>query len=204
MVHGTNFGVELIIKTDREIDYYNDLLKISIDIRQKLYEKNENSILVYKRNYFDKKFNKLEYCNEYLNALNDIKYDRLYVSRQTHPELFLYNDVKIYNNFIKNQDCEQSISQEELNNLKEELNVLETKFDLENIGKRRKYLINKIEIQNIIINFDYFQKVKEIEKKLTDIKLTEEENEVVNKILNHDLFKNDKVWFEFILCEEDY
>jgi hypothetical protein len=62
MVHGIDYGLRLVIKTDRPepIDYFNDVLKISIDIRKELYKGGSNSFVVFELSHLIKRLDTVE------------------------------------------------------------------------------------------------------------------------------------------------
>jgi predicted small metal-binding protein len=204
MVHGTNYGLQYIFMADRDIDYYDDILKISIDIRKKLFEKNSKSFIIFNTTEFDKRLYNLDHGKKYINALNNIEYN-MSVSRETNPEYFLYYDVVVYNK--EKHNYLTILSLEKINKLKLELELLNhenNNYYDQNTYKTIQKLKNKIDIQNIISNEEYYKKVKQIENELIDIKLTDEEKEIIKKIVNHKLFHFDVTWHGFEFMNEKY
>ena len=56
-----------------------------------------------------------------------------------------------------------------------------TNFDVE-----RSFIVKELlPVQRIIMNNDYFEEIKKMERELTDIKLTETEEELITCILKH-------------------
>jgi hypothetical protein len=202
MVHGTNIGLQYIFIVDREIDYYNDILKISMDIRKKLFEKNSKSFIIFQINEFDKRFYESKHGKKYINALNKIYALNIEYDGEKYPEDFLYYDVMIYNK--EKHNYHKILSFDEFNQLKNEFENL--KNDSDNYFNKKTYdkikeLKNEIDIQRIFIDSKYFEQVKKIENELINIELTDEEKEIIKKIEEHSLFHFDVKWhgFEFVL-----
>lgn len=239
MVHGTDYGVELIIKTDRPepLDYFSDILKISSDVRKELYKNEDTSSLtVYKLSQFEKRFSQLEHYYPYINSLHELSYNPHFrdCSREMKPKEYFYFDV---NNFDKTHNVEP-ISSEEFIALEKKYkkytswvydNSWNVNTNEEFKGVTAKQLFDELNIQYLLTNqgttqgsrdgcpplafpepllFEneptksYYQNVKEMHTHLTTIELTEEEKETIAKIMAHDVFHGNKVWWEMRLATE--
>jgi hypothetical protein len=97
MVSGINIGIQYIFWCDRDIDYYNDFLQVSIDIRKKLVERDSNSFIIFTRNELNQRFQNLEIAKIYCNAHYEIYYDGANITREKNPDYLLYYDVMMYN-----------------------------------------------------------------------------------------------------------
>jgi hypothetical protein len=103
-----------------------------------------------------------------------------------------------YKNLIKhNNNLEQPISITELELLEKRYDVLNAicydddfwikyseKEQIE-LNTERKDLFAKLKIQRIIARPEYFEKIVQCEQSLTNVLLTDKENELLQKILNH-------------------
>jgi hypothetical protein len=202
MVHGINVGLQYIFLVDRDIDYYDDILKLSIDIRKKLFEKNKKSFIIYNISNFNKRFSKLENSKKYLDAFNIIKQNNN-ISRQANPDIFVYYDVMVYNK--EKHNYFNKLSLDEFNKLENEFKKLNDDDDYDTVKYERiDELHNILDIQHIIMNSEYFEKIKKLENELINITLTKEEIEIINKIENHSLFHFDVIWHGFELVIESY
>ena len=120
------------------------------------------------------------------------------LTREQHFEEFKYFDVKIYKNLIKhNKNLPHPISSKELELLEESYKIRRRIY--EGNDYRTKYsekeqiefnyeclnLSEQLYIQRIISNPEYFEEIKEIERKLTDIELTDGEKDLINSVINH-------------------
>lgn len=212
MVHGTDYGVELIIKTDRPepLDYFSDILKISSDVRKELYKNEDTSSLtVYKLRQFEKRFSQLEHYDSYIKSLHELSYNHHFrdCSREMKDKEYFYFDV---NNFDKTHNVEPMGSEEfialQTKYKKYTSWVYDNSFSVDNNeefkGVNVKQLFDSVNIQYVLTNPEYYQKVKDMHTHLTTIELTEEEKETISKIMAHDVFHGNKVWWEMRLATE--
>jgi hypothetical protein len=198
MVHGDYFGVNYIIHLTKPIDLFNDLLPICISNRHMLKIINPTKISIFKPTNFDERLNSKEMYS-YISSFYELKNKcyaktNLFKNRKLFPDLFVYYDVFIYSTIIKGRNF-QIISNEELDVIKIRCNELEniinnntfeygsseTKLLFDELNLLRK----KIEIQIIICNKEYLQKIKDIEEKITNIQLTDEEIMLIKNIESH-------------------
>lgn len=203
MVHGNFYGVQYEIYLNKNVDFYNDILPIWMSVRERIeYEivkygngKHKLTIIPYKK--LDKRFGNLENARNYVSANDAISFNRS-LSRDINVEEFKYLDVKIYKNLIKhNKNLPKPISTEELQLLEESYKIILKKSEdpeywnklsekeLIEIDDERIQLTDKLNIQRIIARPEYFEEILRIEKSLTSIVLSNEENELVQKVLNH-------------------
>jgi acyl carrier protein phosphodiesterase len=205
MVHGNNYGIEYVIFLEKPIDYFDDFLPICIDTRKmfKLDKVRRNSdfykLVIINDHELDKRFSQREHIQKYMRSLDYISYNHL-KDRTTHPEEFKYYDVKMYNKYIKYSDDIESLpvfSQTQLEQLEQKMNELSNKYneddywekytseERKNFDIERQLLNEVLTIQRIISNSDYFTEIKKIYDELTNIELTEEEKQIINKVLTH-------------------
>lgn len=205
MVHGNNYGIEYVIFLEKPIDYFDDFLPICIDTRKmfKLDKVRRNSdfykLVIINDHELDKRFSQREHIQKYMRSLDYISYNHL-KDRTTHPEEFKYYDVKMYNKYIKYSDDIESLpvfSQTQLEQLEQKMNELTNKYneddywekytseERKNFDIERQLLNEVLIIQRIIKDPDYFTEIKQIYNELTNIELTEEEKQTIDKVLNH-------------------
>ena len=205
MVHGNNYGIEYVIFLEKPIDYFDDFLPICIDTRKmfKLDKVRRNSVfyklVIINNSDLDNRFAKREHIQKYMRSLDYISYNHL-KDRTTHPEEFKYYDVKMYNKYIKYSDDIESLpvfSQTQLEQLEQKMNELTNKYneddywekytseERKNFDIERQLLNEVLIIQRIIKDPDYFTEIKKIYDELTNIELTEEEKQIINKVLTH-------------------
>ena len=201
MVHGNYYGVQYEIYLSKKLDLFNDVLPICIDVRKMIslekIDKNSDGyklvIIPYKE--LDKRFEKRELFDKYVRSLDEISYDRG-VTRKTHPELFKYYDVKIYSQHVKHSEEIEPFTAEMFQKLENKVEELTNKCysddywekysseERQKIDSERNFLMGVLKVQRIIQNKDYFEEIKKIERELTDIELTDEEKELINKVLS--------------------
>jgi hypothetical protein len=205
MVHGNNYGIEYVIFLEKPIDYFDDFLPICIDTRKmfKLDKARRNSyfykLVIINDNELDKRFSQREHIQKYIRSLDYISYNHL-KDRTTYPEEFKYYDVKMYNKYIKyNHDIEIffPFSQTQIQQAEQRINELTNKYNEDEYWTKytseerknfniEKSILNELIItQRIISNPDYFKEIKQIYNELTNIELTEEEKQKINKVLTH-------------------
>ena len=203
MVHGNYYGAQYEIYLNKQIDFYNDILPIWISVRERIeYElikfgNGQYKLIVIPYQKLDKRFQKLEYTRNYMSAIDILSINNT-LTRENSLEEFKYFDVKIYKNIIKhNKNLPEPISSEELESLEESYKIIRRKFEeddywtkysekeLIEYDNERISLIQKLNIQRIIARPDYFEEIKRIEESLTDIILSNEEEEIVNLVVSH-------------------
>jgi hypothetical protein len=202
MVHGNNYGIEYVIFLEKPIDLFDVVLPICIDTRKmiKLEKVRRNSdsykLVIINHNELDKRFSQREYIHKYIRSLDYISYNHL-KDRTTHPEEFKYYDVKMYNKYIKYSDDIETLPAFSQTQLEQKITELTKKYNEDNYWEKytseerknfdiERQLLNEVlTIQRIISNSDYFTEIKKIYDELTNIELTEEEKQIINKVLTH-------------------
>ena len=200
MVHGDYFGINYIIHLTKPIDLFNDLLPICSSNRHMLTLINPTKISIFTPTNFDKRLNSKE-MSSFISALYELNHN-CYAktnynhnhTRQLFPDLYLYYDVFIYSTIIKGRTVE-IITNDELDIMKTRYNELEIMLnnDTYNYGSNEyklcfdelKLLRKTIEIQTIICNKEYLQKIINTEEKITNISLTDEEDMLIKSIESH-------------------
>jgi hypothetical protein len=199
MIHAVQYEISLTTK----LDYFNDILPICIDIRRMLkysevpmniYE-NKHKIIVFGHEKFAHRFNICSlHSSKYQSILNKLSSTNCCITYEDQ----LYTNVKIYKNKIKhNPENQTPIDKEKFNELENAYNEIETslnsykKYEIFTQSEIQKLEYDKIklhdvlEIQRCVQNEKYFNKLIAIEKELTNIELSEEENNILQKVLNH-------------------
>lgn len=195
MVHGDYFGINYIIHLTKPIDLFNDLLPICCSNRHMLTLINPTKISIFTSTRFDKRLMAKE-MSSFISAFYELKnkcyaQTNLLKTRQLFPDLYLYYDVLKYSTIIKGRNI-QIISNEELNVMKTRYNELENMINNDTYkygSSESKLLFNEfnllrdtIEIQTIINNKEYLQKIKDMEEKITNIQLTDEEIMLIKSV----------------------
>ena len=204
MVHGDYFGINYIIHLTKPIDLFNDLLPICTSNRHMITLINPTKISIFTPTRFDKRLNSKE-MSSFISALYELNHN-CYAktnynhnhTRQLFPDLFLYYDVLLYSTMIKGRTIEM-ISNEELDIMKTRYNELEIMLnnDTYNYGSYEdklfsdelKLLRKTIEIQTIICDKEYLQKIIDIEEKITNISLTDEEAMLIKSVESNTVIK---------------
>ena len=200
MVHGDYFGINYIIHLTKPIDLYNDLLPICISNRHMLTLINPTKISIFIPTRFDKRLNSKE-MSSFISALYELNHNCYAKTNYNHnhtrklfPDLFLYYDVLLYSTTIKGRTIE-IITNEELDIMKTRYNELVIMLNdtLNNYGTNEhklftdelKLLRKTIEIQTIICDKEYLQKIIDTEEKITNISLTDEEAMLIKSVESH-------------------
>ena len=209
MVHGDYFGINYIIYLTKPIDLFNDLLPICISNRHMLTLINPTKISVFNSSKFDKRLDSKEisslFCS--FDKLQYKCYKNLLKNRQLFPDMYLYYDVFIYSTIIKGRLID-IISNDELDIMKTRYNELENMinndtYDINNyklFSDELNILRKTIEIQIIICDKEYLQKIIDIEGKITNNILTDEETMLIKSIESHPTINKiiEKSGFEII------
>ena len=198
MVHGDYFGINYIIHLTKPIDLFNDLLPICISNRHMLTLINPTKISIFTSTMFNKRLNSKE-MSSFISAFYELRnkcyaQTNLLKNRQLFPDLYVYYDVLQYSTIIKGRSIEM-ISNDEFDVIKTRYNELEIMLnnDTYNYGSYEhklffdelKSLRKTIEIQTIICNKEYLQKIKDMEEKITNVQLTDEEIMLIKNIESH-------------------
>jgi hypothetical protein len=202
MVHGDYFGINYIIHLTKPIDLFNDLLPICCSNRHMLTLINPTKISIFTSTRFDKRLMAKE-MSSFISAFYELK-NNCYAktnalkTRQLFPDLYLYYDILKYSTIIKGRNI-QMISNDELDAIITRYNELENIINngTYNYGSSEtkllfdelKLLRDTIEIQTIINNKEYLQKIKDMEEKITNIQLTDEEIMLIKSVKTNTTIK---------------
>ena len=210
MVHGDYYGINYIIYLTKPIDLFNDLLPICISNRHMLTLITPTKINIFNSHIFDKRLNAKEMSSLFY-SFSELQYQNkqcrnLLKNRQLFPNLYLYYDVFIYSTLIKGIPI-NAILNDELDVMKTRYNELENMlnndtYDINNKSffEELKLLHKTIEIQTIICDKEYLQKIINIEGKITNNILTDEETMLIRSIEFHPTINKiiEKSGFEII------
>jgi hypothetical protein len=199
MVHGNWYSARYEIYLTKPLDLYNDFLPICSSIRYmlKYIQMGKDGIDGYKiiiidTANLDKRFTTRPIANSYARALDTIDYSYKTVTREKDPTMFEYQDVFIYANKIKHQNQEDNlfipIKKEQLEELKIRLEeIIDISSGLRDNVLQLEYnkIFKTIQIQPIIANPEYYNKIISTEQELTNIELTQEELELIKAVETH-------------------
>lgn len=202
MVHGNYYGVQYEIYLNKELDLFDDILPICIDVRKmislekvdKISKKYKLVVIPYKE--LEKRFVKKEYFSNYMQSNDYISFNSLHITRKSNSDKFKYYDVKTYKNILKHNQCPIPFTQEELKNCEKRFEDIIEIYKCDNFWNKpeeerkeldieQDKLRQTLNIQRIISNPVYFEEIKEIERELTNIELTRDEEELVLQVLHH-------------------
>ena len=211
MVHGDYYGINYIIYLTKPIDLFNDLLPICISNRHMLTLITPTKINIFNSHIFDKRLNGEE-MSLLFYALSELQYQNkqcrnLLKNRQLFPNLYLYYDVFIYSTLIKDRSI-STITNDEFDVIKTRYNELDNMWNNDSYDYHNSFpffdelnsLRKTIEIQTIICDKEYLQKIIDIEEKITNNILTNEEMILIKSIESHPTINKiiEKCGFEII------
>ena len=206
MVHGNWYSARYEIYLTKPLDLYNDILPICSSIRYmlKYIQMGKDGIDGYKliiidTANLDKRFTTRPIANSYACALDTIEYSYKTVTREKDPTMFEYQDVFTYANKIKHQNQEDNlfipIKKEQLEELKIRLEEIidvsaglrdkKSEIDVNVLQLEYNKIFKTIQIQLIIANPEYYNKIISMEQELTNIKLTQEELDLIKAVETH-------------------
>ena len=195
MVHGNYYGVQYEIYLNKQLNLFDDVLPICIDVR-KMISLEHNKLVIIPYRELDKRFEKREHVIKYMESMDEISYNYR-ITRKTNPELFKYQDVKNYTTYIKHSELPEPYTEEHFQKLEHRVEELSSKYneldywekysseERKKFDTERSILIEVLRVQRIIRNKEYFEEIKEIERELTNIELTDGEKELITRILEH-------------------
>lgn len=204
MVHGISCNLQYEVYLKNKIDLYDDVLPICIDIREmisieKIKNKDQYKLVIIDgnklENYIRKNKEIYDIVQKYHSALYinyNYEKNKLYQNYDNYDdEEFLFYNVIIYENKIKNNILPNVLTKEEFEIIKNKYKQIENNEEkVQEMGK----LCKIIEIQQIITNPEFFNKIIDIEKKITNIQLNDDLIELINKVLLHPKLQNLIEW----------
>ena len=203
MVHGNWYSARYEIYLTKPLDLYNDILPICSSIRYmlKYIQMGKDGIDGYKliiidTANLDKRFTTRPIANSYACALDTIEYSYKTVTREKDPTMFEYQDVFTYANKIKHQNSPVIMSTMGLDDLKIRLKEIRDILDADGRDKKSEndfnaltleynQLFKTIQIQTIIVNPEYYNKIISMGQELTNIELTQEELDLIKAVETH-------------------
>jgi hypothetical protein len=140
--------------------------------------------------------------NKYLqNITGTLVYADPNIMEKMRNNLFICLDVYNYSKFVKDEKNLIPLSKQEILDI--EL-IYKKLLDDETNYKDIYKLTELLKIQYIISDSDYYQKIIEIEKNITNIQLTKEEELLIEKIIKHPKLEGLIEYSHFELVSENY
>lgn len=191
MVHFDYHGVQYEAYLNRELDLYDVILPVCIDVRKmisitKIDRTNDYKLVILPYNELEDRFSKNPHFSKYIES----HYTDFECTREKNPDAFKYYDAKTYNRMKKQPESYKPYTQEELKNCEKRLQEAKDNEDWFEEHQLKKVL----NIQRMILNTTYFEEIKKIEHEMTDIELTDKEKEVISKVLDHPKLKGAIKW----------
>lgn len=193
MVHGNFYSIQYEIILNKEIDFYNDLLPIWINTRSRI-EMENNKLIVIPNKNLDKQLYHNSIFNEYIKQNDEASYQIKY----TNEDQIINNKylmVNHYSKYVKNNyNLPEPMNEEEYKKLVEKYQDICKKVNDNNITtdeflnleREKTKLFDQLKVQRIIHNSEFFEEIKNLEKNLINqITLTDEQNEFIQKVINH-------------------
>jgi hypothetical protein len=183
MVHGNIYGIQYEIYLSKPLDLYNDVLPMCTQVRKMIkYEESANKLVLISYGDLSGRFYSNPLARTWAQILDINDYEQ---KQNPTGQMKEFYDVKIYSGY-KHEQIEP-IGSEELNSISKKINKLEEI----NGWTKELYELHKIKnIQSIVQDSDYFNKVKSIEESLTNVVLTAEEDKLIEMILSNELVKS--------------
>jgi len=165
----------------------------------------EYKLIIIDTENLNKRFTTRPISKSYVYAINTIEYDynNKQITRENEPTMFECQDVFTYANKIKHQNQEDNlfipIKKEQLDELEIRLKEINDLFnsglgllcdkksenDFKALTLEYKKILKTIQIQYIIANPKYYNKIILMEQELTNIELTQEELDLIKAVENH-------------------
>ena len=204
MVHGNWYSARYEIYLTKPLDLYNDILPICSSVRYMLkYVQmvkdgiDEYKLIIIDTENLNKRFITRPIAKSYACAIDTIEYsynDKT-VTRENEPTMFEYQDVFTYANKIKHQNSPVIMSTMGLDDLKIRLKEIQdilynqsdkkSENDFNALTLEYNQLFKTIQIQTIIVNPEYYNKIISMGQELTNIELTQEELDLIKAVETH-------------------
>lgn len=202
MVHGNYYGIQYEIHLTNELDFYDDLLPIWIDLRAQIHSEKDRrtgnyKLVIVHYNDFSPQLYRNELFKSYIRENDQYRYNiEMNVCEEEYIRSNKFVMVKLYEKTIKNlTSLPEPITKEEFNKLAMEKHQLDNKSLLggklsqeewKEHDKKVNEIAQQLAIQMFIYDQEYFQEIKNLKKELLDqVTFTDEQNDLINKIITH-------------------
>ena len=208
MVHGTNYGIQFVVRFLQPMDTFDDFLPLCISLRKMLRQVDSTKVCILEASALERRLG--ADFSKYVEAQSLLRREsRITRDIDKFQTEYMYYDAYVYSTQIKGHNIER-ISEEEFHSMKARLCELNnklmeydshiTKTDMEEFQR----LIKTYEIQSILYNSAYLQKIVELEGQLTDICLTDEEKQMIDAVKSNPLLEGKIESYGFELVQSEY
>lgn len=211
MVHGNYYGIQYEIHLTKEIDYYDDLLPIWMDVRTRIDMYRINGyykLIVIPYVDFSEQLDNNSLFKSYIRE-NDEHKKCWYEDQFRELKYFM---VKKYEKILQAKTTlPEPITKEEFYQLSRENQKLEhkgmwntTMTDEEWREHDRIYYesCKQLEVQRIIHDPEYFEEIKQLHRQLLEqVSFTEEQRERIQKVLSHQKLEGIISWHGLTLVD---
>jgi hypothetical protein len=197
MVHGNYYGIQYEVHLTKQIDFYNILLPIWMEVRERIeMERNKNNykLIIIHYGEFNRQLSKEPLFISYIKENNSSSYT---TPKQT--EEYLRNNklaiVRQYEKLIRhNNNLPEPITKEEYKKITYEMLELKLNSFDRNMSQEessefsRKYdeIFNQLQVQRIIHDSEYFGEIKDLHTKILElINLDHKQMELIQKVISH-------------------
>jgi hypothetical protein len=207
MVHGNYYDIQYEIFLTKEIDFYDDLLPIWMEVRAKI-EIQKDKLIVYRK--FDKQLCKNSLFSSYVRENDDRLCKGIHTEEYLRTKKFLM--VNLYEKLIRhNTNLPNPITKEEFNQLSIERQRLEhidrwsrnlSQAELREHTIKYNKLLDEIQVQRIIHDPEYFEEIKNLHAQiLEEVRFTEEQRELIEKVISHPKLEGNVRWHGLTLVD---
>lgn len=218
MVHGNYYGIQYEIHLIKELDFYDDLLPIWIDLRAQIHPEKDNrtgnyKLVIIHYNDFSPQLYRNELFNSYIRENDQYRCNiEMNVCEEEYIRSNKFVMAKLYEKTIKYlTSLPEPITKEEFNQLAMEKQQLVNKSlsgvkmsqeEWKEHDKKINEISQQLRIQMFIYDPEYFQEIKNINKELLDqVTFTEEQNEHIQKLTAHPKLKGLINWYGLTLVD---
>lgn len=218
MVHGTFYGIQYEIHLTKELDFYDDLLPIWIELRAQIHPEKErqtgnNKLIVIPYGEFAQQLYNNKLFTSYIRENDGYRYDR---KKNINEEEYLRSQkfvmVYLYEKYIKRMtSLPEPISKEEFTKLAKEKHKLDNLWRIninmsseqwEERTQKLNEITEQIKVQRFIHDQEYFQEIKNLHKQLLEqVCFTEEQNALIKKLITHSKLTDIISWHGLTLVD---
>jgi len=219
MVHGTYYGIQYEVKLTKNIDFYNDLLPIWMELRariemQKDIKSNNYKLIIIPYSEFNEQLSKNSLFTSYVKENNSVSY-----SKPTQTEQYLRSNkfaiVRQYEKLIRNKaNLPEPITIEEYTKLSDEMQKLKqidlldknmSQDEWREFDKKYDEIYIQLQIQRIIHDSEYFDEIKNLHKQLLEqVTFDEEQSERIQQVISHPKLDGIISWHGLTLVDGFY
>jgi hypothetical protein len=197
MVHGNYYGIQYEVFLTKEIDFYNDLLPIWMEVRARIEIQKDKQTDNYKLIVIPyREIHQQTYDSSLFRSYVRENDETKMIQNEEYLRTQKFVMVRQYEKIIRhNTNLPEPITKEEFNQLSIQMQELESNCSWSgNLSQeewrehdiKRNDIFSQIQVQRIIHDPKYFEEIKSLHAQILEqVTFTEEQRELIQKVVSH-------------------